>query len=49
MNIVASHQILDYSNNKSNNDGEDDGDFKRVNEEVLESSKTCVFQPNLFL
>ena len=30
MNIVASHQILDYSNNKSNNDGEDDGDCKTL-------------------
>ena len=46
---VAADQIVDSSstNNNSNNDREVDGDFKRVNE-VLESSKACVFQPNLF-
>ena len=48
-NMVAADQIVDSSitTNNSNNDREVDGDFKRVNE-VLESSKACVFQPNLF-
>ena len=47
--MAVADQIVDSSitNNNSNNDGEVDGDFKRVNE-VLESSKACVFQPNLF-
>jgi hypothetical protein len=47
--MVVADQIVDSSitNNNSNNDREVDGDFKRVNE-VLESSKACVFQPNLF-
>ena len=47
--MVAADEIVDSSitNNNSINDGEVDGDFKRVNE-VLESSKACVFQPNLF-
>jgi len=42
-------QIVDGSitTNNSNNDRELDGDFKRVNE-VLESSKACVFQPQPF-
>ena len=46
--MVAADQIVDSSstNNKSNNDREVDGDFKRVSE-VLESSKAW-FQPNLF-
>ena len=47
--MIAADQIVDSSitNNNSNNEREVDGDFKRVNE-VLESSKACVFQPNLF-
>ena len=35
------------TNYNSNNDRDVDGDFKRVNE-IPESSKACVFQPNLF-
>ncbi len=48
-NMVAADQIVDssFTYNNSNNDREVDGDFKRVNE-VLESSKACVFQPKLF-
>ena len=47
--MVVADQRVDSSitNYNSNNDREVDGDFKRVNE-VLESSKACVFQPNLF-
>jgi len=47
--MIAADQIVDSSitNNNSNNEREVDGDFKRVNE-VLESSKACVFEPNLF-
>ena len=48
---VADHIVDSISstnnNNNSNNNGEFDDDLKRVNE-VLESSKACVFQPNLF-
>jgi len=48
-NMVAADRIVDscFTYNNSNNDREVDGDFKRVNE-VLESSKACVFQPKLF-
>jgi len=49
-NMGAADQIVDSNsstNNNSNNDGEFDHDFKRVSE-VLESSKACMFQPNLF-
>jgi len=50
-NMGAADQIVDSisstNNNNSNNDGEFDDDLKRVSE-VLESSKACVFQPNLF-
>ena len=49
--MVVADQIVDSSitNNNSNNDREVDGDFKRVNE-VLESSKACVFSnPTFFL
>jgi len=49
-NMVAGDQIVDSSsitNNSGNNDRRVDGDFKRVNE-VLESSKACIFQSNLF-
>ncbi len=46
---VADQRVdSNITNNNSNNDREVDGDLKRVNE-VLESSKACVFQPNLFL
>ena len=48
--MVAGDQIVDSSsitNNNGNNDREVVGDLKRVNE-VLESSKACVFQPNFF-
>ena len=47
--MAVADQRVDSSitNNSSNNDREVDGDFKRVNE-VLESSRACVFQPNLF-
>ena len=52
-NMGAADQIVDSisstNNNNSNNDREVDGDFKRVNE-VLESSKACVFSnPTFFL
>ena len=47
--MIVADQIVDSSitNNNSINDREVDGDFKRVNE-VIESSKARVFQPNLF-
>ena len=47
--MIAADQIVDSSitNNNSINDREVDDDLKRVNE-VLESSKARVFQPNLF-
>ena len=47
--MVAADQIVDSSitTNNNNNNREVDDDFKRVNE-VLENSKACVFQPNLF-
>ena len=45
--IVDSISSTNNAYNNSNNDREVDGNFKRVNE-VLESSKACVFQPNLF-
>jgi len=47
--MVVADQIVDSSitNNSGNNDRRVDGDFKRVNE-VLESSKACIFQSNLF-
>ena len=47
--MAVADQRVDSSinNNNSNNEREVDGDFKRVNE-VLESSKAYVFQPNLF-
>ena len=47
--MAVADQRVDSSitNNNSNNDREVDGDFKSVSE-VLESSKACVFQHNLF-
>ena len=47
--MAVADQRVDSSitNNNSNNDGEFDDDLKRVSE-VLESSKACVFEPNLF-
>ena len=47
--MAVADQIVDSSitNYNSIDDREVDGNFKRVNE-VLESSKARVFQPNLF-
>ena len=47
--MAVADQIVDSSiaNNNSINDREVDDDLKRVNE-VIEGSKACVFQPNLF-
>ena len=47
--MVVADQIVDSSitNNNSNNDREVEGDFKSVNE-VLESSKACVFHTQPF-
>ena len=46
--MIVADQIVDSSITNYNSDNEEvDDDFKRVNE-VLESSKACVFEPNLF-